>query len=423
MATGGPAAALAMHATRHESRKAESVAEMMSRLRYGLTANEPSLEDLIPGSGRGQTFRADESMPALVKVADDAGQGWKRGLTLPSYVLDTAPFAPEHNLNRYMPLSDDERAPVLPELFMPGFPKSSTTWLYKCMGAVWMPDARSLGCGGDPAGWTAERCPKRFLLTAVSTTARGDMRERKETFFFGGTPVKFWDGDFLELHGPDPRAGANAQLPALWPWWPTRVRQRVDAQRLVDRRVREELAGSSLGRLPGPVMRRLRLEASAQATRTHTDRLAAVCSQPAFSRMCHVARYADAVQAVLDTGAGGGPGLDTGGGPVGNVSAGAVAAARANCTARQRAQPRCAVTGTGRGRARQPMIPGGGPNQCSHPGCERIARGLPGSWSVPCMWTSELDEKLNLTDTYCLKSISPWASAKVGRGGKGGWEL
>jgi len=57
-------------------------------------------------------------------------------------------------------------------------------------------------------------------------------------------------------------------------------------------------------------------------------------------------------------------------------------------------------------------IPGGGPNGCSHPGCHRIAKGLPGSWQPVCQWLPELDAKLNLTDAHCIRSITPWVSSR-----------
>jgi len=362
------------------------------------------LAALIPGEGHGATFSvAEDTLPALVLVPDDPSQGWKRGLRLPAYVLDAQPPPRQINLNRYLPISDDERAPVLPELFMPGFPKSSTTWLYKCMGAVWRPESKAIGCGDDPAGWSAERCPKRFLLASISTSAVGEARERKETFFFGGTPVRFWDNDFLEMHGPDPRTGgANAKLPALYAWWPVKLRLRMESSQELVRLGREyALANGGNTHWPPDVARQARIEIGHSSRLAHMRRLGAMCETPRFSRTCELARWADAAQVPLRSDGG-----------MGNVTAAALAKARDNCPPKARQAPRCSPYGVGRLRRGHPTIPGSGPNTCTHPGCDRIAHGLPLSWSGPCGWTTELHEKYNLTDTYCLRSVTPWASDK-----------
>ena len=60
----------------------------------------------------------------LVQLPNHTGALWSRGLRLPPYALNTS--APVMYLNRYAPTSSAARAPVLPSLFMPGFPKVCT---------------------------------------------------------------------------------------------------------------------------------------------------------------------------------------------------------------------------------------------------------------------------------------------------------
>ena len=121
--------------------------------------------------------------PPLRTLANESGVEWRRGLTLPEYALETA-AAPPFVLNRHMPRDDEERAPILPSLFMPGFPKSATSWLYSCLMALWSPE--HVGCGAEPNAWGSDACKKRYLLPVTSSTTSGQMRLRKEMFFYGG---------------------------------------------------------------------------------------------------------------------------------------------------------------------------------------------------------------------------------------------
>ena len=62
---------------------------------------------------------------------------------------------------------------LLQTLFLPGFPKSATTWLYNCFLDAFAP--RRAGCGADASGWGVHRCNRTFLLpplTAASHTRR-----------------------------------------------------------------------------------------------------------------------------------------------------------------------------------------------------------------------------------------------------------
>ena len=107
--------------------------------------------------------------------------------------------------------------PVLPSLFLPGFPKSATTWLYTCISDIFTP--RKVGCGADASAWNASACGHTFLLTPLSAARwmRGEfvLESRKETFFFGGARQKFFRPDLLTLVGPDTTRGARVPPGAL----------------------------------------------------------------------------------------------------------------------------------------------------------------------------------------------------------------
>jgi hypothetical protein len=102
------------------------------------------------------------------RVDTAARAAWARDLKLPPYVLDTQAPASLQML-RLHPGSDNQRAPVLPTLFMPGFPKSATSWLYECLLHAFNPE--SVGCGRKAVGWTGRKCRHRFALTALYSGA------------------------------------------------------------------------------------------------------------------------------------------------------------------------------------------------------------------------------------------------------------
>jgi len=60
----------------------------------------------------------------------------------------------------------DETQPVLPTLFIPGFPKAATTWLFDCMHAAFVPE---MVCPPqlfdfDPRLWSKEGCKQRCVI-------------------------------------------------------------------------------------------------------------------------------------------------------------------------------------------------------------------------------------------------------------------
>ena len=121
----------------------------------------PPLASLVPADPANSSY-LQEGADLLTQSSSTAPE-WRRGLTLPVYALHVHP--PAAGLNRYIPATQDARAPVLPSLFLPGFPKSATTWLFSCMLASFAP-AR-VGCGTLASNWTSAACGRRFLLTAL----------------------------------------------------------------------------------------------------------------------------------------------------------------------------------------------------------------------------------------------------------------
>jgi hypothetical protein len=337
----------------------------------GGTVSRPSLEEIVrPGASNAFARRA----PALVQLDGSTGAEWSRGLKLPAYTLQTRPLA-DRALHRHMPASDAARAPLLPSLFMPGFPKSATSWLYECMMSTFTPGV--LGCGPDPDRWDAAHCPKRFLLTALSSNPKGEIREQKETFYFGGTQANFYNRDLVDLHGPDPRRGALENASALWLWAKTQWRMSRA------RKAYQRAAQAKCGR--GQKSCR---HVEQDEHRERMARLRTVCDAPAPSQACALTR----------------------------ANATAARAVHARCARKRGGKSsgelpaRCGKAGLGRLPLKK-GIPGVGPNRCFHPGCDHIAFSVPKSWSGPCMWQRELDQQLGAADIYCLRSVTPWAAA------------
>ena len=305
----------------------------------------------------------NQTAPALA-VIDGTGPAWARGLLVPSYALSTEPLANPSLTHRFMPLSREAVSPVLPSLFMPGFPKCATTSLYDCLLATFAP-AR-LGCGERAVGWSATACKRRFLLAPLETRARGQFEERKETFFFGGAAASYFQPDLMALHGPNPRTGQLAHEPPLWPW---EAMQR-------DKRPR----GLTHKRQP------LRL-ASITAICENNTNGPQVCLAPSRSDECHRLHKRASAR-----------------GPQREEQA-VLASALARLCSTTGVASRKAVQATPDG-----LIPGVGPRSCTHPGCTRIARLLPKSWNGKCTWDKSVNGDLATSHLYCLGSMVPWVS-------------
>lgn len=293
---------------------------------------------------------------------------WAPELRLPPYALSTKPPADVSRLHRHLAsASHDARSPVLPSLFMPGFPKCATTSLYKCLLTTFTP-AR-VGCGDNASGWTTGSCRHRFLLATLQSHTKGHFSERKETFFFGGATVFHYREDLMALHGPDPRRGRMAGEPALWAW------------EMLHREKEGHLRPKRATRAERRDDQRMRLDA-ARLICQDNDQPPHACTMTATSNICRQLRRA-ATREPLE-----------------------------NATRRldPHLRPLCSTEGVASRRlANATTIPGIGLRTCTHPGCTRVAQQLPASWSGKCMWQRELHDDLSLHDAYCINSIAPWA--------------
>ena len=109
--------------------------------------------------------------------------------------------------------SPNQTQPVLPTLFMPGFPKSASTWLFECMHAAFIPETvcepeptrnllsfsrrfsgsyRAPQRTFDPKRWDKKGCKgRRFMLPGIACAVTGGCSHRKELFFYGaGAPPR-----------------------------------------------------------------------------------------------------------------------------------------------------------------------------------------------------------------------------------------
>jgi len=178
-----------------------------------LLADAPPLSSLVP-SIFGEAEAEAEPPPADNSSGRPTPE-WASGLGLPEYLFDTPPTVGDGEL-RHLPASPSERAPLLPTLYLPGFPKAATTWLSNCVQYAFSPVNI---CGRRAEKWAA--CTRRYALAPLFTDARAQPSAWKELFFFGGRPPAHplaYRPDLLELHGPDPTGGPLRNLSLLWPW-------------------------------------------------------------------------------------------------------------------------------------------------------------------------------------------------------------
>ena len=212
------------------------------------------------------------------------------------------------------------QAPVLPTLFLPGFARSATTWLHRCMHAAFRP---AVVCDSDESGeWNRTCNGRRFLVHPISSNAIGDTRTVKEPFYFGGSHSTPYNDDQLGLHGPPT---------PLWLWQD---------------------------------------KSTSIARRRH---IAATCSTHPPWRAPR-ARHGQLLSS------------------------------------------RCSRQGLGirswHGNYLRSLSPPA--NSCVHPGCIRIARAVPATWSGPCSWPRSQGHALGADGddaAYCLASSLPWLSA------------
>jgi hypothetical protein len=326
--------------------------------------------------------RSRRASSRLVLVAADSPEAWKRGLRLPSYTIGTA--APPQRLATVAPAAAGMRSPILPSLFVPGFPKSATTWLYTCIAEAFTP--RRVGCGADASGWNASACGRRFLLTPLTAERwqHGEfvLESKKETFFFGGARQRRFRDDLLTLSGPDPARGAMMGEPALWAW-------EHKAQRVM-----------RLGRQARPHLPTTRYngEFARAAQQGLMTRIARSCSrsQPPCAGGSGKRRERRRQQQQRR-----------------RQSAAAAAATASNASS-------SAASATGHG---QPSAHGDGTVQavaalnppiddCTHVACHRVVRGVPSTHSGACSWNEDRSHAwLGRNDSYCFHSMLPYAES------------
>ena len=116
----------------------------------------------------------------------------------------------------------NETQPVLPTLFMPGFPKSASTWLFECMHKAFVPDTvcedpapQGLAAWARPARagrykpfnremWSKRGCRgRRYMLPGIACTVTGGCGHRKELFFYGAGYGDYFKVGLAALHGPE----------------------------------------------------------------------------------------------------------------------------------------------------------------------------------------------------------------------------
>ena len=189
----------------------------MGCLPFNGTDNSPAASFMqLPRLTLRQTVPLEDgsdSTPRTTKSAADllveAPPAWGNHLRIPSYTLKTRASPEDEGAQTHaMQASGGDggaRQPILPSIFVPGFPKSATTWLYTCISDAFAP--HRVGCGEDASRWNASACSRSFLLTAVTAERwlRGEflVEQKKETFFFGGTRQRFFRSDLLTFVGPD----------------------------------------------------------------------------------------------------------------------------------------------------------------------------------------------------------------------------
>lgn len=340
---------------------------------------------------------------------------------LPAY-LDVPRFKPPRHDGR-LPSLPGAAAPVMPTLFLPGFPKSGTTWLYECLLSAFSP--AGVGCGSDAMGWNVTRCGKRFLLPVLRARNWWDkqlqLETNKEPFFFGGERgLGKFRADLMKLHGPNPRLASTSDvsLPPLWPW---DVFNRMTAWRRDLHRARHN---SSLYEVSLARERWLleRMDAMCQ----HSTAIPQQCfglgppAQKSSSRQGRRGRRSTVEepdcgrQRCSEAGMGSRPA---------EVEASQAAAAVFGV---QRRRSRSAAGEAPAARLLRPLhgrklhglsaqqlralpSPRGVPlDDCTHPACTRAVRAFPKSCGLGCGWQPHF-EKLGRTDAYCVDSMLPWA--------------
>ena len=350
-----------------------SLLRLIPRVLLSDLARQPRGLAAPPPSSRGR-----DRATRLVRVPDDGGEAWSRGLHLPTYVLNTR--APEESaMEPRSSAGSHTRQPVLPTVFLPGFPKSATTWLYTCMAEAYTP--RRAGCGGDASGWNASACPRRFLLTPLTARKwqRGEfiLESRKETFYFGGTRQKFFRPDLLTLSGPNPARGALPGEPALWAW-EHKGHRVARSQPLSPTAASVKTTGWSREQR-AKRDREQRNEQRILQQRQLFERLGRMClgGEPPCNGDNRAAR---------DRGRGRRRRKQTS------------SSAATSSTAADAAAANASVVGAARDK------------ECLHVACHHVIRDEPSTSNVACNWEPAVHTSLGRNDSFCLTSLLPHAA-------------
>ena len=118
---------------------------------------------------------------------------------------------------------------MLPTLFIPGFPKAATSWLWECMHVAFIPEMicpqqqlrqlrlpakgtppserRATKQGQsvpfDPYLWSKRGCAnRRYMLPGIACNVLGACTHRKELFFYGSGFGNLFTAGLAALHGP-----------------------------------------------------------------------------------------------------------------------------------------------------------------------------------------------------------------------------
>ena len=357
----------------------------MGCLPFNRTDNSPAASFMqLPRLTLRQTVPLEDgsdSTPRATKSAADllveAPPAWGNHLRIPSYTLKTRASPEDEGAQTHATQASGgdggARQPILPSIFVPGFPKSATTWLYTCISDAFAP--HRVGCGEDASRWNASACSRRFLLTAVTAERwlRGEflVEQKKETFFYGGTRQRFFRSDLLTFVGPDSaKATLRPNDPPLWAW-----EQR--SQRL--RRAAAENHLVNPATLPTP-KGRVAKEQRREEERVYIEqraRLSQADLQTRLSALCSHSKPPCNNEV-------------SGGGKRGKKKA-------RTQSAQEEAAAAAAVA------ALEPPL-----SDCVHKACHRTVRDVPSTHSVSCSWDERLQTWLGRNDTFCVSSMLPY---------------
>ena len=324
----------------------------------------------------------------LVSVPSNSGEAWSRGLRLPSYALKTR--GPPAGAATRGAADAGVRVPVLPTLFVPGFPKSATTWLYTCISDAFTP--RKAGCGADASTWNATSCPnRRFLLTPLTAQrwVRNEfiLESRKETFFFGGTRQKFYKPDLRGLIGPDSSKGALQGEPPLWAW--EHKQQRLHrSQKAVE-------AAQAAARQ------------SAVKVRTRSALFREIQQRALFERLgktCSLSRDDLNAAAALPS-SGNGNGGKTWRDSYRHEFAKYPCAGDEERERKRKRKLKAKGSGNGGSGVEESSSSS---RECLHTACHHVVRGEPSTATMQCSWEEGVHTSLKRNDSYCVASMLPY---------------